>query len=79
MPVTSAKAPIDKPSKPICEAKPKAASTMVALVCRPLCKVRPLPSSALRIAWVAWADDALAVVMCLTVIFIKIERSFYFA
>jgi hypothetical protein len=69
MPVTSAKAPIDKPSKPICEAKPNAASTMVALVCRPLSKVRPLPSSVLRPALAAGFREALADVMCLTVIF----------
>src|SRR5512141_1945601 len=40
MPVTSASAPIDRPSSPMCEASVKAASRMVARVCCPLCKAR---------------------------------------
>ena len=43
--MTSAKAPMLKPSKPIWVARPKAASTMAALVCWPLCTPRCLGAS----------------------------------
>ena len=38
--MTSASAPIDRPSRPICVASPRAASTMAALVCWPFCRDR---------------------------------------
>src|SRR3954468_15180855 len=39
--VTSASAPMDRPSTPICVARPSAASTIAALVCWPFCMARP--------------------------------------
>src|SRR3954471_5377757 len=39
--VTSASAPMERPSTPICVARPRAASTMAALVCCPFCMARP--------------------------------------
>jgi hypothetical protein len=82
MPVTSAKAPIDKPSKPICEAKPKRGIHDGGFGLSAFEQgERPLPSSALRVGLsTELAAEAIAEeVMCLTVIFTKIERSFYFA
>jgi hypothetical protein len=46
--VTSARAPMDKPSRPMCEASVSAASRMAARVCWPLCIART-PAAPVRL------------------------------
>src|SRR6218665_515814 len=53
MPVTSASAPIDSPCSPMCVARPRAASTMAALVGWPFWRARspPLRARGKRVIW----------------------------
>jgi len=62
MPITSARAPMDRPSRPMCVAWPSAASMMAALVCCPFCKARepPLRARDVRETWDAGLEEGVA-------------------